>query len=77
MKFLIFALLLCSTANATEFKFTYTLGRDQLQYKTDAKNWDEAFRRGADFCFNFFTDREKNLSEEKGLDIIDSCANPR
>jgi hypothetical protein len=76
MKILIFALL-CSTANATEFKFTYTLDRDQLQYKTDAKNWDEAFKRGAQFCFDFFVKKEKALSEEKGLDIIDTCANPR
>lgn len=68
---------LCSTANATEFKFTYTLGRDQLQYRTDAKEWEEAFKRGADFCFKFFVKREKALTEEKGLDIIDTCANPR
>ena len=77
MRYFIFALLLSSAANATEFKFTYTLGRDQLQYKTDAKNWEEAFERGAKFCFDFFVKREKNLTEEKGLDIIDTCANPR
>lgn len=76
MKYLIL-LLLCSTASATEYKFTYTVGRDKLEYKTDAKTWDEAFKRGADFCFNFFSKTNKPFSEEKGLDIIDSCANPR
>jgi hypothetical protein len=77
MKALIFALLLCSTAQAEEFHFKYILGRDMLQYKTEAATWEEAFKRGADFCFKFFVDREKNLTEEKGLDIIDTCANPR
>jgi hypothetical protein len=76
MKYLIL-LLLCGTANATEYKFTYTIGRDQLLYKTEAKTWEEAFKRGADFCFDFLVKKEKALSEEKGLDIIDICANPR
>ena len=77
MRHIFLTLLLCSTASATEFKFTYTLGRDQLQYKTEASDWKTAFNRGAEFCFDFFVKREKNLTEEKGLDIIDTCANPR
>jgi len=77
MKALIFTLLLCSTAEAKEFKFTYILGRDQLQYKTNADTWEEAFKRGADFCFDFFVKKESVISEDRGLDIIDICANPR
>ncbi len=76
MKALILGLLLCSTANASEFKFTYIFGRDKLEYKTDAKNWDQAFRRGADFCFEFFAKKQRPLSEDKGLAIINTCANP-
>lgn len=76
MKTLIFLVLLCSTAEAKEFKFTYTLGRDQLQYKTNAETWETAFKRGADFCFDFFTKKEP-FSEDRWLEIIDTCANPR
>lgn len=75
MKFLIFALL-CSTANAEEFKFTYLFGRDKLEYKTDAKDWEEAHERGAMFCNEFFVKREKTFSEQRRLDIIDTCTNP-
>ena len=75
MKYLILVLL-CSTANATEYKFTYLLGRDKLEYKTDAPNWETAHARGADFCFKFFSKMNKPFSEEKGLDIIDTCVNP-
>ncbi|NJO48103.1 MAG: hypothetical protein HC840_00140 [Leptolyngbyaceae cyanobacterium RM2_2_4] len=77
MKYLILALLLCSAAEAKEFHFKYTLDRDLLEYKTNADTWEEAFKRGASFCFDFFVKREKTLTEEKGLDIIDTCANPR
>ena len=65
------------SVQAEEFKFTYLMGRDKLEYKTEAQNWETAFKRGADFCFNFFAKREKVLTDEKGLDIIDTCANPR
>lgn len=76
MKSLIFALLLCSTAQAEEFKFTYIFDGNRLQYKTDAPDWETAFGRAAEFCFKFFIKKEKVFREEKGLDIIDTCANP-
>jgi len=71
------SVLQCSTSEAKEFHFTYTVGRDKLQYKTDATDWHEAFDRGGVFCYNFFVKREKNLTEDRGLEIIDACANPR
>lgn len=71
------AILLCSTANATEYKFIYTLNRDKLQYKIEAKTWEKAYENGAQFCFDFFSKSNKPFSKEKGLDIIDICANPR
>lgn len=77
MKTLIFLLLIGSAAEAKEFRFTYILDRDKLQYKTDATDWEEAFNRGAQFCYDFFVKREKNLTEERGVEIIDSCANPK
>lgn len=81
MKTLILALLLCSTAQAKEFRFTfyfpYGTNQNKLQYKTDAFSQEEAYRRASQFCFDFFTKKEANLTEEKGLDIIDTCVNPR
>lgn len=77
MKWLLATVLLCSTAQAKEFKFKWESGRDLLQYKTNADTWEEAYKRAAEFCFDFLTKRETNLTEEKGLDIIDICANPR
>lgn len=71
------SVLHCSTSEAKEFRFTYTVGRDKLQYKTDAADWYEAHDRGAQFCYAFFVKREINLTEDKGLEIIDACANPR
>lgn len=76
MKSIIFALLFCSIAQADEFHFVYILNRDKLEYKTQAPTWKEAFERGSQFCFDFFVEREKILTEDKGLDIIDTCANP-
>lgn len=76
MKYLICLVLLCSTAQAKEFKFTYLFRRDKLQYKTDADTWEQAFERGSQFCFDFYAKREP-LTEDRGLEIIDACANPR
>lgn len=82
MKYIILAtILLCSTSQAKEFKFTFVFeqGRteNKLQYKTDADSWEQAYKRGSSFCFDFFAERETDLTEEKGIDIIDACANPR
>jgi hypothetical protein len=76
VKILIFVIL-CSHAQAKEFTFKFNINRDQLQYKTDADTWEIAYKRAANFCFDFLAKREKTLTEDKGLDIIDVCANPR
>lgn len=66
-----------SLVSATEFRFVYTYKSDKLQYKTNAATWEEALKNGAHFCFNFLTKREVKMTDEIGLDIIDTCANPR
>lgn len=77
MKSLILGLLLCSAAEAKEFSFTYKLDGSKIEYKVEASTWEEAFVQGAQFCFGFFTKDQKKISEERGLDIIDACANPK
>lgn len=68
--------MFCLPAKAEEFKFTYIFGHDKLEYKTNAVDWDHAMSRGADFCNDFFVKKEKTFSEERRLEIINTCANP-
>lgn len=75
MKALILVLL-CSTAQAKEFKFSYTLDGYNFQYSTDANSWEEAFERGSQSCLKFFVNK-KPLNEDRVLDIVDVCANPK
>lgn len=75
MRFLIFALLLCSTANAQEFTFNFRFGKETFQIKQKGLDWYEASGKAAKKCFEHFTKGEYP-GEDKGLRIIDTCANP-
>ena len=75
MKYLIL-LFVFNAAQAQEFKFTYVLDRNKLEYKTNASTQEEAFERGANFCFDFFS-KQGTMTEARQLDIIDTCANPK
>lgn len=81
MKKLILALLLCSTANAKEFKFTfyfpYGTKDNKLEYSVESNTLESAYKRASSYCFDFYVKQMSNFNEEKGLDIIDSCVNPR
>lgn len=48
----------------------------KYQYSTQADSWDDAFREAAKACYRHYKDGRK-LTESEGLDIIDTCANPR
>lgn len=48
----------------------------KYEYKTVADSWDDAFREAAKACYRHFKDGRR-LTEDEGLDIIDTCANPR
>lgn len=73
MKYLLLILLWGSIANATTFQFIFTVKRDTVTYKTDAKTWDEAFERAALFCANYIPEHYKLTPEE----IVDICVNPK
>jgi len=47
-----------------------------FEYSSTAPSYNEAYERAAKACYSHFKDG-KPLNEDKGLDIIDVCANPR
>lgn len=72
-----------STPTATkEYSFKFTL-KDELsktdkiwQTKETAPSYEEAFEKAAMACYRYYRNGQR-LTEERGLDIIDTCANPR
>ncbi|WII70985.1 hypothetical protein QJS83_10985 [Bdellovibrio sp. 22V] len=63
-------------AGSKEYTFKYKLSGQSLEIKKQAGSYEEAYEMAAQQCFNFYKGPGK-VSEDKGLDIIDVCANPR
>lgn len=63
-------------APTKEFTFKYKLSGQVFEVKRSAASYEEAFEVAADTCFKHFKG-EGQVSEDRGLDIIDVCANPR
>lgn len=59
-----------------EYTFKYKLSGQTLEVKKSAPSYEDAFEQAAQTCFNFYKGAGK-VSEDRGLDIIDVCANPR
>ncbi|MFP5519761.1 MAG: hypothetical protein ACLGGX_07650 [Bdellovibrionia bacterium] len=59
-----------------EYSFKFRLQQETLEIRKKAASYEDAFETAAQECFNHFKNGEK-LSEDRGLDIIDVCANPR
>lgn len=70
--------MLPNFALAKEYHFVFKMQdkNQTIEYKTEADSWNEAYRDAAVFCKNFLKKKEK-LTEERILDIVDICANPR
>ena len=47
-----------------------------FEFSSTAPTYEEAFEKAAQACYRHFRDG-KRLTEDRGLDIIDVCANPR
>ncbi len=79
---LIVMLLACSSAfaslkkEAQEFKFKFNFKGDIYQYSQKSESFERAYELAAKACYKHYKAGQK-LSEDKGLDIIDVCANPR
>lgn len=59
-----------------EFTFKYHLAGEKLEIKRQAASYEDAYEQAAQDCFKHFKGNSP-LTEERGLDIIDICANPR
>lgn len=59
-----------------EYTFKYQLSGQTLEIKKAALSYEDAYDSAAQQCFNYYKGSGK-LSEDRGLDIIDVCANPR
>jgi hypothetical protein len=63
-----------STDKEYSFKFKYE--GENLVLLQKATSYEEAYEKAAQSCFQHFKGGRK-VAEQKGLDIIDVCANPR
>lgn len=63
-------------APTKEFTFKYKLSGQTYEVKRSAASYEEAYEVAAQNCFDHFKGKGK-VSEDRGLDIIDVCANPR
>lgn len=65
-----------------EYSFKFTLKdaatkQEKIwQTRESAPSYEEAFEKAAMACYRYYKNGER-LTEERGLDIIDTCANPR
>jgi hypothetical protein len=59
------------------FYFPYGTKDNKLEYSIDSDTWESAYKRASSYCFDFYVKQMSNFNEEKGLDVIDSCVNPR
>ena len=59
-----------------EYTFKYKLSGETLEIKRSAASYEDAFEGAAKQCFHHYKGKH-SVSENRGLDIIDVCANPR
>ena len=58
------------------YEFKYHISGQVLEFKQKAQSYEDAMEKVALKCFKELKGQGR-ISEEKGLDIIDICANPR
>lgn len=58
------------------YNFKFKMVKDTFEYTQKAPSYEEAFEKAAQACYRHFKNGER-LTEDRGLDIIDVCANPR
>ncbi len=70
------SLALSYTDSSKDYTFKYQMSGEKLEITRSADSYEEAYEQAAQQCFKHFKGTG-SLSEDKGLDIIDVCANPR
>lgn len=71
-----FILILLTTINVEAKYYTFFYPKVDLKIGVKDENYNDAFKKAAKVCFKILT-KDKYENEEKGLDIIDICANGR
>lgn len=77
---ILFLSLLSATSQAAlhtkDYQFKFEYQKETFNYSETSSSYDEAFESAAKACFDHYRDH-KRVSMDKGMDIIDVCANPR
>jgi hypothetical protein len=63
-------------AAAKEYTFKFNLKGSTYEVTHKGGSYEDAYQVAAQKCFTHYKDGKK-VSEDRGLDIIDVCANPR
>lgn len=58
------------------YNFKFKMQNETFEVSHTSGSYEEAFERAAKACYKHFKGGRR-LSEDRGLDIIDVCANPR
>lgn len=58
------------------YNFKFKMQNETYEYSQKSASYEEAFEKAAKACYRHFKGGRR-LSEDRGLDIIDACANPR
>jgi hypothetical protein len=59
-----------------DYKFHFSYGGKRLEVIESASNWEQSYEKAALKCLSYFS-QGKPLTHEKGLDLVDVCANPK
>lgn len=58
------------------YSFKFRMENETYEYQQKASSYEDAFAKAAEACFKHFK-QGRRLSEDRGIAIIDVCANPR
>ena len=72
----VFALFSQSALSAQTFDFKYSFEGERLSISQEAPDYNAALTKAAKSCFSHFKAKTKS-NQQKGIDLIDVCANPR
>tara|TARA_B110001454_G_C12723232_1_gene436010 strand:+ start:15120 stop:15371 length:252 start_codon:yes stop_codon:yes gene_type:complete len=77
IKTLILLVILSEVTLASQkFDFKYSFDGEKLSISQEAPDYYAALTKAAKSCFTHFKSKAKS-SHQKGIDLIDVCANPR
>lgn len=63
-------------AKDKSYSFRFNLKGQILELSQKGESYNEAYEKAAQACFKYFKGG-RHISQDRGLDIIDVCANPR